>query len=239
MKLTLPSVKRKKLLTKLNRSQSHWHQRWPKRVKFRLSPTIIQSGFQCRKKNLSEQLPRQRENRIDAPIDRHFDIPEEFKTFLLKDSGKDDSERILMFGDTTLKNFSLAPNQTYRCFYGVWRKIRKCRNLFTFKRWLELFVPSALLMKKSKNRCKSYKVAIVKNVLPPLRAVANFRWKQWTILLHWFVIFFDMIFENSGFAQFNSYNRNNFYSVTITWHPVASIPGTEGWRTTPHNCSLM
>ena len=49
---------------------------------------------------------RQRENRIDAPtpIDRHFDIPGEFKTFLLKDSGKDDSERIFMFGDTTMKN---------------------------------------------------------------------------------------------------------------------------------------
>ena len=31
---------------------------------------------------------RQRKNRIDAPtpIDSHFDIPEEFKTFLLKDN---------------------------------------------------------------------------------------------------------------------------------------------------------
>ena len=74
---------------------------------------------------------RQRENRIDAPtpIDRHFDIPEEFKTFLLKDSGKDDSERILMFGDTTMKNslnfsktwlldgtFKLSPDNFYQIY---------------------------------------------------------------------------------------------------------------------------
>ena len=49
--------------------------------------------------------------------------------------------------------------QTYGCFYGIWRKIRKGRNLNTFKSRLELFVPSAPVMKKSKNRCKSYKVA--------------------------------------------------------------------------------
>ena len=73
-----------------------------------ISPTIMQSSFHCRKKeNLIRTAcrKRQRENGIDAPtpMDRHFDIPEEFKTFLLKDSGKDDSERILMFGDTTMK----------------------------------------------------------------------------------------------------------------------------------------
>ena len=49
--------------------------------------------------------------------------------------------------------------QTYGCFYGIWRKIRKGRNLNTFKRRLESFVSSAPVMKKSKNRCKSYKVA--------------------------------------------------------------------------------
>ena len=74
---------------------------------------------------------RQRENRIDAPtpIDRHFDIPEEIKTFLLKDSGNDDSERILMFGDTTRKplpnlsktwlidrTFKLSPDNFYQIY---------------------------------------------------------------------------------------------------------------------------
>ena len=74
---------------------------------------------------------RQGENRTDAPtpIDRPFDIAEEFKTFLLKNSGEDDSERILIFGDTTIKNlfnfskrwlidgtFKLSPDICYQIY---------------------------------------------------------------------------------------------------------------------------
>ena len=38
------------------------------------------------------------------PTDRYFDVPDEFAPFLLQDSGKDDKERILIFGDATMKN---------------------------------------------------------------------------------------------------------------------------------------
>ena len=41
---------------------------------------------------------------VPAPTDRHFDVPDEFAPFLLQDSGKDDKERILIFGDVTMKN---------------------------------------------------------------------------------------------------------------------------------------
>ena len=36
---------------------------------------------------------------IQEPSDRHFDIPDTFQEFLRYDSGKDDHERILIFGD--------------------------------------------------------------------------------------------------------------------------------------------
>ena len=36
---------------------------------------------------------------IHEPSDRHFDIPDKFQEFLRYDSGKDDHERILVFGD--------------------------------------------------------------------------------------------------------------------------------------------
>ena len=44
---------------------------------------------------------RQRKDVGENPIpsDRHFDIPQEFADFVLHDSGKEDSERIIVFGD--------------------------------------------------------------------------------------------------------------------------------------------
>ena len=38
-----------------------------------------------------------------SPTDRHIDVPDEFAPFLLQDSGKDDEERIPIFGDATMK----------------------------------------------------------------------------------------------------------------------------------------
>ena len=35
---------------------------------------------------------------IHEPLDRHFDIPDNFQEFLRYDSGKDDHERVLVFG---------------------------------------------------------------------------------------------------------------------------------------------
>ena len=44
---------------------------------------------------------RQRKDVGENPIpsDRHFDIPQEFADFILHDTGKEDSERIIVFGD--------------------------------------------------------------------------------------------------------------------------------------------
>ena len=36
------------------------------------------------------------------PNTRHFDVPSEFADFLLHDTGKDDKERILIFGQRSL-----------------------------------------------------------------------------------------------------------------------------------------
>ena len=74
---------------------------------------------------------RQREQKITIPnpIDRHFEIPEEFSSFLLKDSGKDDKERILIFGDPMMNEllnvsktwlvdgtFKLSPENFYQIY---------------------------------------------------------------------------------------------------------------------------
>ena len=39
---------------------------------------------------------------IHEPSDRHFDIPDTFKEFLRYDSGNDDHERIVFFGDPSM-----------------------------------------------------------------------------------------------------------------------------------------
>ena len=61
-----------------------------------------------KKDNLLRAVSRKRKKamclQIPAPTDRHFDVPDEFAPFLLQDSGKDDKERILIFGDVTMKN---------------------------------------------------------------------------------------------------------------------------------------
>ena len=63
----------------------------------------------------------------------------------------------LKCGVLDFKHISHAPNQTYGCFYRIWLKIQKCRKLNTFKRRLELFVPSAPVMKKSKTDARHTK----------------------------------------------------------------------------------
>ena len=48
---------------------------------------------------------RQKNDMNDLPILRHtkkFEVPEEFRDFLIYDSDKEDSERILIFGQQTL-----------------------------------------------------------------------------------------------------------------------------------------
>ena len=55
------------------------------------------------KPNLVQTLQRLRKNiqtmSIHEPSDRHIDIPDTFQEFSQYDSGKDDHERILVFGD--------------------------------------------------------------------------------------------------------------------------------------------
>ena len=61
-----------------------------------------------KKDNLLQAVSRKRRKticlQIPAPNDRHFDVADEFAPFLVQDSGKDDKERILIFGDATMKN---------------------------------------------------------------------------------------------------------------------------------------
>ena len=61
-----------------------------------------------KKDNLLRAISRKRQKamclQIPAPTDRHFDVPDEFAPFLQQVSGKDDKERILIFGDVTMKN---------------------------------------------------------------------------------------------------------------------------------------
>ena len=54
-------------------------------------PKLIQTSQRLRKNVQTES--------IHEPSDRHFDIPDTFQEFLQYDSGKDDHERILIFGD--------------------------------------------------------------------------------------------------------------------------------------------
>ena len=105
-------------------------------------------------------LKRQRENRIDAPtpIDRHFDIPEEFKIFLLKNSGNNDSERILMFGEMNLEKDSNMQKIIY---------LQETTGIVCSKR------PRYEKIKKQMQFIQSGYT--FENVLPHLRAVANFR----------------------------------------------------------------
>ena len=60
-----------------------------------------------KKDNLLRAVSRKRQKAIclqlPAPTDLHFDVLDEFAPFL-QDSGKDDKERILIFGDATMKN---------------------------------------------------------------------------------------------------------------------------------------
>ena len=61
-----------------------------------------------KKDNLLRAVYRKRQKvtclQIPAPTDRHFEVLDELAPFLLQDSGKDGTERILIFGDATMKN---------------------------------------------------------------------------------------------------------------------------------------
>ena len=76
-----------------------------KYLKFQI---IIQFSLQCPKKTTCWEQSLQNDKKIclqiPDPTDRNFDVPEEFAPFLLQGSGKDDNERILIFGGSTMKN---------------------------------------------------------------------------------------------------------------------------------------
>ena len=124
-----------------------------------------------KKDNLLRAVSRKRQKamclQIPAPTDRHFDVPDEFAPFLLQDSGKDDKERILIFGDVTVKNLLNLSNtwlvdygitdcrrilvvlrRVFGCSYGTWKRIRKCRSLNMFKKLPDYCAPSVPDTKK-------------------------------------------------------------------------------------------
>ena len=67
-----------------------------------------------KKVNLLRAVSRKQQKtmclQILAPVDRNFDIPDVLAPFLLQDSGEDDKERILIFGDSTMKNLLNCSN---------------------------------------------------------------------------------------------------------------------------------
>ena len=86
-----------------------------------------------KKDNLFQAVSRKRQKetclQIPAPTDRYFDFPDKFTSFLQQDIGKDDNERILIFGDATMKNlltlsstwlvdgtFNLSPEIFYQSY---------------------------------------------------------------------------------------------------------------------------
>ena len=101
-----------------------------------------------KKDNLLRAVSRKRQKaiclQIPAPNNRHFDVPNEFAPFLLQDSGKDDKERILIFGDATMKNL-LNLSNTYSLIqetlslvrsevhldYGLANPLEKCSKPVT------------------------------------------------------------------------------------------------------------
>ena len=90
-----------------------------------------------KKDNLLRAVSRKRQKamclQIPAPTDRHFDVPDEFAPSLLQDSGKDDKQRILIFGDATMRNLRtgitdcrrilVVLRRIFGCSYGTWKKI--------------------------------------------------------------------------------------------------------------------
>ena len=85
------------------------------------------------KPNLIQTSQRLRKNMqtvsIQEPSHRHFDIPDTFQEFLRYDSGKDDHERILIFGDPYMTSvregskfwladgtFNLSPKNFYQIY---------------------------------------------------------------------------------------------------------------------------
>ena len=67
-----------------------------------------------KKDNLLQAVSRKRQKEMclqtPTPIDQYFDVFDEFAPFLLEDSAKDDNDRILIFGDATMKNLSNLSN---------------------------------------------------------------------------------------------------------------------------------
>ena len=67
-----------------------------------------------KKDNLLRAVSRKRRKEMclqtPAPVDWHFEVPNEFAPFLLQDSGNDDDERILKFGDSTMKKLLSLSN---------------------------------------------------------------------------------------------------------------------------------
>ena len=69
------------------------------------------------KDNLMRAVSRKRPNnmclQIPAPTDWHFKILDDFPPFLLQDKGEDDNDRILTFGDATMKNLLSFSNTRF------------------------------------------------------------------------------------------------------------------------------
>ena len=57
---------------------------------------LLQAVSRKRQEEMSLQVP--------GPTDRHFQVLDKYAPFLLEDNGKNENERVLIFGDATMKN---------------------------------------------------------------------------------------------------------------------------------------
>ena len=77
-------------------------------------PMIMQFSLPCPKQTTCGEQSLEDDKKsclqIPAPTDQYFNNPDEFVPFLLQDSVKDDNERLLVFGNATMKNLLNLPN---------------------------------------------------------------------------------------------------------------------------------
>ena len=79
------------------------------------------------------------------------------------------------FEESVVEKISVVLRRIFRCSYGTWKKIRKCRSLNMFKKLPDYSAPNVPDTKKIKQMQNIRSTYEFENAVPYLRAVANFR----------------------------------------------------------------
>ena len=68
-------------------------------------------------------------------------------------------------GITDYRPILMVQRRIFGCFYGTWKKIRKCRSFNLFKKLLDYCAPDAPVMTDIKFRCKISETPMSLNIL--------------------------------------------------------------------------